>query len=83
MPSNTCLIKRKSDDEILMYSKKIKGCKSATHLAIVQNVNGKPDIEEKINLGRKQLTPSWGEVSMGNVGSNHRQMGIKTQIVFP
>ena len=32
---------------------KIKDNRSATHLGIVWNVNGKPDIEEKINLGRK------------------------------
>ena len=36
-----------------MYNKKIKDSKTATHLGIVWNVNGKPDIEEKINLGRK------------------------------
>ena len=36
-----------------MYNDKIENSNSATHLGIVRNINGKPDIDEKINLGRK------------------------------
>ena len=36
-----------------MYNDKIKNSNSATHLGIVRNVDGKPDIDEKINLSRK------------------------------
>ena len=49
----------------------------------MQNVNGKPDTEEKINLDRKQLTPLCGQISTGEVGSNHRKMGIYDQITCP
>ena len=46
-----------------MYNKKIKDSKSATHLGIVRNANGKPDIEEKINLGRKTAySPTFAHV---------------------
>ena len=36
-----------------MYGEKVKDSKSATHLGIVRNVNRKPEIDEKISLGRK------------------------------
>ena len=45
--------RKETDEDIFIYNKKIKDSKSATHLGIVRNVDGKLDIEEKINLGRK------------------------------
>ena len=37
-----------------MYNDRIEDSRrKATHLGIVRNVNGKPDIDEKISLGRK------------------------------
>ena len=49
-PSNR---KKECQGEIFMYNDKIENSNSATHLGIVRNINGKPDIDEKINLGRK------------------------------
>ena len=54
-----------------MYNKKIKDSKSATHLGIVRNVNGKPDIEEKIKLDRKTAYSLMGTGFNGGGGSNH------------
>ena len=36
-----------------MYNDRIEDSRKAAHLGIVRNVNGKPDIDEKISLGRK------------------------------
>ena len=36
-----------------MCNEKIENINSTTHLGIVRHVNGKPEIDEKINLGRK------------------------------
>ena len=51
-----------------MYNKKIKASRSATHLDIVRNVNGKPDIEGKINLGRKTAYIRMGAGFLGGGG---------------
>ena len=51
-----------------MYNDKIEDSTSATHLGIIRNVNGKPDIEEKINLGRKTAYSLMGRVFMGEGG---------------
>ena len=45
--------RKETDEDTFMYNKKNKDKRSATHLGIVWNVNRKPDIEEKINLGRR------------------------------
>ena len=51
-----------------MYNDKIKNSNSATHLGIVRNVDGKPDIDEKINLGSKKAYSLMGRVFMGEGG---------------
>ena len=62
--------KRKENDEnIFVYNKKIKDSKSAMHLGIVWNVNGKPDIEQKINLGRKTAYSLMGAGFHGGWGA--------------
>ena len=48
-----------------MYNDRIEDSKSATHLGIVRNVTGKPDIEEKISLGRKTAYSLMWQVFMG------------------
>ena len=40
-------------DFYVQYNDKIENINSATHLGIVRNINGKPEIDEKIKLGRK------------------------------
>ena len=60
--------RKENDEDIFMYNKKIKDSKSAMHLGIVQNVNGKPDIEEKINLGKRSLFPYGGSFPWGRWG---------------
>ena len=45
---------------IYMYGEKVKNRKSATHLGIVRNVNRKPEIGEKISLGKKNGLFSYG-----------------------
>ena len=52
-----------------MYNKKIKASRSATHLDIVRNVNGKPDIEGKTNLGRKTACFRMGAGFLGGGGA--------------
>ena len=65
-----------------MYNKKIKASRSATHLDIVRNVNGKPDIEGKTNLGRKTACFRMGAGFLGGGGgSNHPQTGIYGQFL--
>ena len=49
-PSNR---KKECQGEIFMYNDKIENSNFATHLGIVRNINGKPDIDEKINIDRK------------------------------
>ena len=61
--------KKECTGETFMYNEKIENINSTTHLGIVRNVNGKPEIDEKINLGRKTAYSliggggggSWGE----------------------
>ncbi|MEW8547951.1 MAG: reverse transcriptase family protein, partial [Candidatus Thiodiazotropha sp.] len=45
--------RRNRSTDIYMYNQKIKNSESTTHLGIVRDVSGKPDIEAKISLGRK------------------------------
>ena len=52
-----------------LQRKKIKDSRSATHLGIARNVNGKPDIEEKINLGRKTAYSLMGAGFHGGGGA--------------
>ena len=49
-PSNK---KKECPGENFMYNDRIENSNSATHLGIARNVKGKPEIGEKINLGRK------------------------------
>ena len=75
--------RKENDEDIFVYNKKIKDSKSATHLGLVRNVNGKPDIKEKINLGRKTAYSLMGQVSMGEGGgSNHLRTGIYGQLLW-
>ena len=64
--------KKEVSEHIIMYNDKIENSNSATHLGITRSTNGKPNIDEKISLGRKTaysvlilFTLSWGQVSMG------------------
>ena len=74
--------RKENDEDIFMYNKKIKDSKSATHLGIVRNVNGKPDIEQKINLGRKIAYSLMGAGFHGVGGSNHLRTGIYGQLLW-
>ena len=67
--------KKENDEDIFMYNKTIKDSKIATHLGIVRNVNGKPDIEQKINLGRKTAYSLMGAGFHGGGGLKPSQNG--------
>ena len=76
--------RKENDKDIFMYNKKIKDSKSATHLGIVRNVNGKPDIEQKINLGRKTAYSLMGAGFHGGGGLKPSQNGyIWSTFVVP
>ena len=76
--------RKENDEDIFMYNKKIKDSKSATHLGIVRNVNGKPDIEQKINLGRKTAYSLMGAGFHGGGGLKPSQNGyIWSTFVVP
>ena len=67
-----------------MYDEKIKDSRSATQLGIVWNFNGKPDIEEKINLGSKIAYSLMGAGFHGGGGLNPSQNGYKlSTVVIP
>ena len=67
-----------------MYNDKIEDSTSATHLGIIRNVNGKPDIEEKINLGRKTAYSLMGAGFHGGGGLKPSQNGyIWSTFVVP
>ena len=74
-PSNT---RKDCPTDIYMYSEKSKKKKkkSATHLGIVRNVNGKPDIDEKISLGRKTAYSLMGAGFHGGGGLKASQNGL-------
>ena len=66
----------------MVNNKKIKDSRTATHFGIVQNVNGKPDIEEKINLGRKTAySLMWAGFHRGG-GSTHTKTGKYGQLLW-
>ena len=71
-PSNR---KKECQGEIFMYNDKIENSNSATHLGIVRNINGKPDIDEKINLGRKTAYSLMGAGFHGGGGLKPSQNG--------
>ena len=76
--------RKENNEDIFMYNKKIKDSKSATHLGIVRNVNGKPDIEQKINLGRKTAYSLMGAGFHGGGGLKPSQNGyIWSTFVVP
>ena len=76
--------KKESGGDIFMYNDKIEDSTSATHLGIIRNVNGKPDIEEKINLGRKTAYSLMGSGFHGGGGLKPSQNGyIWSTFVVP
>ena len=70
--------------DIYMYDDKIEDSRKATHLGIVRNVNGKPDIDEKISLGRKTAYSLMGAGFHGGGGLKALQNGyIWSTFVVP
>ena len=59
-----------------MYNDRIKDSTSATHLGITRNINRKPNIEEKINLGRKTAYSVMGAGFHGGGGLKPSQNGF-------
>ena len=74
--------RKENDEDIFMYNKKIKDSKSAMHLGKVRNVKGKPDIEEKIDLGRKTAYSLMGAVFHGRGRLKITQNGIYGQLLW-
>ena len=68
--------KKKCEGDIYMYNDRIKDSTSATHLGITRNINGKPNIEEKINLGRKTAYSVMGAGFHGGGGLKPSQNGF-------
>ena len=58
-----------------MYNDRIENSNTATHLGIARNVNGKPEIGEKINLGRKTAYSLMGAGLHGGGGLKPLQNG--------
>ena len=68
--------KKECEGDIYMYSDSIKDSTSATHLGITRNINGKPNIEEKIKLGRKTAYSLMGAGFHGGGGLKPSQNGF-------
>ena len=68
--------KKECEGDIYMYNDRIKDSTSATHLGITRNINGKPNIEEKINLGRKTAYSVMGAGFHGGGGLKPSQNGF-------
>ena len=60
---------------IIMYNDTIENSNSATHLGITRNTNGKPNIDEKISLGRKTAYSLMGAGFHGGGGLKPSQNG--------
>ena len=58
------------------YTCRLKDSTSATHLGITRNINGKPNIEEKISLGRKTAYSVMGAGFHGGGGLKPSQNGF-------
>ena len=56
-----------------MYGEKVKDSKNAIH--IVRNVNRKPEIDEKVSLGRKTAYSLMGAMFYGDGGLKALQNG--------
>ena len=78
--SNIQQMKKECGGNNFTYNDKIEDSTSATHLGIIRKSNGKPDIEEKINLDVYSLK---GRVFMGEGLKPSQNVYIRFIFVVP